>query len=229
MKKIVGLTGTTLMIAAQFLSSPVFAKDDLPLITTNGLHPVSDPSSMLSRSGVKWAYTKHSKKSSPEESDGQTETIWPEDKACVRAQIDVIKKLPKILKDYQVEINLEYGNQLQKGNFATVKTEQDLCIPILNKPFNERKIIELGVLMPYAPSGINHVPNVKNPPRCMVMDEAAIVQALHHPLPSTCEKKHEEIQAKAVNNRSGDKTRAPASFGGGSASGGSSGSSGAAQ
>jgi hypothetical protein len=219
MKKIVGLTGATLMIAAQFLSSPVFAKDDLPLITTNGLHPVSDPTSMLSRSGAKWAYAKNSKKSSREEGDGQTESIWPEDKACVRAQIEVIKTLPKLLKDYQVEIHLEYGNQLQKGNFATVKTEQDLCIPILNKPFNERKILELGVLMPYAPSGINHLASVKNPPRCMVMDEAAIVQALNHPLPSTCEKKHEEIQAKAVNHRSGDKARAAASFGGGSASG----------
>lgn len=212
MKKFIGLTSYALVIAAEILSVPAFAENELPLITSKNLHVRNHKDEVIpARTGVQWLEpdsTNGSRSKAVHDQSNQFALISYADRDCVRKQVENIKKVSRVVREleYQVVINLESANGVKKGSFANARTEQDFCIPLLNQPYNPRKILELGVVVPS--------PDAKSPSSCVVVDEAAIVQALNRAQPSSCEKKGEETQAKAVTNRSGDKPRAPASVGG---------------
>lgn len=160
MKKFISLAGYSLVIASQIASTQALAKE-VTSYDINGFHTREDwPNQTASRN---LAFL------------NEGEKLNSADVACAKKQIAEIKKIAGDLDIDAVEINLEYGNRIQKGSYAQVKTEKPYKIPFFNKRVGTKKVLEVGVVMPYMPNGRENLTD------CVIMADPALKKAVNQP------------------------------------------------
>ncbi len=156
MKRFLTLTGCCLVIAAQIPSTSALAKDVHPLITIHGLHLRENwPSATDSRN-----------------SENLGKDIDPTDIACAKKQVQEIASAD--LDVDEVEINLEYGNRVKNGSYAQVVRKNQYQIPFSNFQFGERKVLEVGIVMPLK-SGEPY------PTDCLIVKSSSLKKAIDQP------------------------------------------------